>query len=132
MFIGTPLISHAEDVVPQADITKYEVPAMVTYYAAEYKVPQDLAHYIARKESGYDPNDLGDLNILCTDKTSPYYKQPVYSRGVYQISRCYYPNVSDVQAFNPEYNVEYAMGIIARGKSTCMSQFSTCRNYYEG
>ena len=104
---------------------------LVTYYATKYGVSQDLAHYIAVNESHYKPNEVGDENITCRAQNSPYKGQAVYARGVYQITRCYHPQVTDAQAFDPEYNIEYAMKLIAKGRSTCISQFSTCRDYYK-
>ena len=122
-------ISYA-DGPSQKDTVKYTIPEMVTYYADKYNVDHDLAHYIAKHESNYDPNDTGDLKITCRVKGSPGYGKAVYARGVYQITRCYYPEISDEMAFDPSFNIDYAMKVIAKGKKTCMSQFSTCRDYY--
>lgn len=126
----TPIkISYADD-VSNKDIIKYEIPAMVSYYAAKYKVNPKLANYIANNESNYNPLEVGDMNIICHDKSSRGYGKPVRARGIFQLTDCYYPNVSDEQAFNPEFNIDYGMQIIAKGKETCKEQFTTCRWYY--
>lgn len=128
---GKPTMTTYADDISEQNVAKYAVPAMVTYYATKYRVGQDLAHYIAKHESEYDPNNKGDLTITCHNKQSKFYGQPVYARGVYQLTRCYYPQVTDEQAFDPQYNIQFAMQIIAKGRDTCINQFSTCRDYYE-
>ena len=126
-FIPNKIHPHAEELVKQEQMTPQE---LVTYYAKQYGVNQELAHYIAENESHYVANEKGDLNITCNAKNSPYYGSAVYARGIYQITRCYHPDVSDDQAFDADYNVQYAMQILAKGKSSCMREFSTCRDYY--
>ena len=79
-------ITYTEaDNLDQKDTIKYVIPAMVTYYAQKDGVNQKLAHYIAKHESEYDPNDTGDLDIICHQKGSPNKGKPVYARGVYQL-----------------------------------------------
>jgi len=102
-----------------------DIPEKVDYYADKYKVDRDLAHYIAKNESQYNPKAIGDMSITCKRTGSP-----VRARGVYQITECFYPEISDAEAFDADSNIKIAMQIIAKGKSTCMSQFTTCRNYY--
>jgi len=126
----TPTSVSYADGLPQEEIVKYEIPAMVTYYATQYGVSQELAHYMAKNESQYNPLETGDLTITCHENNQ-YKGKPVYARGVYQITRCYYPKVTDAQAFDPAYNIQFAMNIISKGKDDCINQFSTCRDYYK-
>lgn len=118
----------AEDVTPlpsyKIGCTSEVMVDLVTCYANKYHVPYDLAHYIVKNESHYNPNNVGDLNIICK-RTG----EPVYARGLMQITRCYYPNVTDEQAFDPYFNLDFGMKLASK-KETCISQFSTCRNYY--
>jgi soluble lytic murein transglycosylase-like protein len=114
--------------VPNEPKTPPSIEELVTQMAAKYRVDYTLAHYIATNESHYDPKAEGDLYDLCP--TGKYKGKPIYARGVYQITRCYHPNVTDEQAFDPEFNVEYAMKLIAQGKTMCKMQFTTCRNFY--
>lgn len=97
---------------------------LVTCYANKYKVPLPLAHYIVKNESGYNPKNIGDKYIICK-RTG----QAVYARGMMQITRCYHQNVTDAQAFDVNFNLNYGMKL-ASNKQTCISQFSTCRDYY--
>lgn len=108
------------------------VEELVTYYANQYGVNQELAHYIAKNESHYGENQNdGDMDITCLYKSSPHYGQPVRARGVYQITQCYHWNVSDQQAYDVHYNISYAMALIAKGEKTCRQQFSTCDDFYK-
>lgn len=103
----------------------------VNCYADKYGVDRKLANYIVKNESGYDPLNKSDMGITCRYKNSPYYSKPVEARGLMQITKCYYPSVTDVQAYNPDFNLDFGMKIIAQGKSVCRSQFTTCNNYYK-
>lgn len=125
---------HQPGAVAEAPVEQQKqqmtVEQMVTHYATEFGVSQELAHYIADNESRYDPKAVGDKYITCPNKRSKYYGQPVYARGVYQLTRCYYPDIKDEDAFDAEKNIKIAMQQIAKGKSNCQNQFSTCRDYY--
>lgn len=107
------------------------VQELVSHYADKFGVSQELAHYIAFNESGYNPEAVGDMDIICNDKRSPFYGQPVRARGVMQLTQCWYYHVSDEEAFDPETNIRVAMEVISRGEKTCRSQFSTCDKYYK-
>lgn len=106
------------------------VQELVTIYADEFGVDQKLAHYIAKNESNYDASQIGDMGITCPQRQSPFYGQPVRARGVFQITQCWYPHVSDKEAFDAETNIKIAMEIIAKGEKICRQQFSTCNKYY--
>jgi len=101
------------------------VPDMVTYYADMFGVDQKLAHYIAEHESQYNPLAVGDMNITC-----PRTGKPVRARGIFQVTECWYPHITDEMAFDAETNIYIAMQVIAKGEKTCRQQFSTCNNYY--
>ena len=101
---------------------------MVTCYANKYNIDQKLAHYIVSNESKYKPNAVGDMSITCRSGVNK--GLPVRARGLVQITQCYYPNITDKQAFDPVFSLKFGMKLMA-DKKTCMSQFSTCRRYYQ-
>lgn len=101
-----------------------DIKQLVDCYADKYGVDKKLAHYIVKNESQYNPELVGDMGITCK-RTG----KPVRARGLVQITECYYPEVTDEQAFNPNFNLEFGMELI-KNKKTCISQFTTCRNYY--
>lgn len=110
----------------KAEPEPLSVEELVSHYADQFGVNQELAHYIAFNESSYNPNAVGDMNITCPGKGTP-----VRARGVYQLTECWYGHVSDEEAFDPETNIKIAMEIIAKGEKMCRSQFSTCDRYYK-
>lgn len=121
-----PLKLIALDTPPPAPTcAEGSIKQMVSCYAKEYGVNDKLAHYVVENESQYDPNLVGDLHIKC-----PQTGKPVRARGLVQITECYYPEVTDEQAFDPNFNLEFGMKLM-KNKSTCMNQFTTCRNYYK-
>lgn len=110
--------------------TTEEIRELVDITADKYGIKRSKLHYIVRNESQYDPNAIGDTKITCTAKNSPFYGEPVYARGLGQITRCYYPEITDEEAFDPVFNIEKTAEIISQGTGHCKSQFTTCKNYY--
>jgi len=104
--------------------SKTDVKDKVDCYADLHKVDRKLAHYIVNEESKYKPKAVGDMYIHCGRTNSP-----VRARGLMQITECYHPNVTDAQAFDADFNLDYGMKL-ANEKSTCRIQFSTCDEYY--
>lgn len=130
-FTFTAEITKAEAPPPEPPKVELSIEELVTKYAKEKGVSQDLAHYIAKYESRYNPKAVGDLNLTCRNSKSYANGQAVYARGVFQLTRCWYPEVSDAEAFDAETNIQIGISIIAKGREHCINQFSTCRDYYE-
>ena len=118
------LVPSTESYIAEVEVP-LSVQELVTQYADKFGVDQQLAHHIAFGESGYNPLAIGDMNIHC-----PMTGKPIRARGVMQLTECWYSHVSDEEAFDAETNIKIAMEVIAKGKSTCISQFTTCRAYY--
>src|SRR5574343_477010 len=87
-----------------------DVKQMVTCYANKHGINVSLAQYVVSNESQYDINNIGDMDIIC--KTGPNKGKPVRARGLMQITDCYYPEVTDEQAFNPDFNLEFGMKLM--------------------
>lgn len=92
-------------------------------------VSVDLASFIASNESGYDPKARGDLSIICHNKNSPYDGQATYARGIWQITRCWHPEVTDEQADSVEWSTAWAMERLP-DKKMCKQEWTTCRAFY--
>lgn len=86
--------------------------------ALQYNVSAELVHYIVKKESQYNPNAVGDMNLIC-ERTG----RPVRARGILQITECWYPDVSDTCAFDVECSLDKMLPIM---KTDCESQWTTC------
>ena len=105
--------------------TREEVRSYIIEKAKENNIPVELALYVADKESTFGQNPIGDTDIIC-----PRTGEAVYARGVYQLTRCYYPQVSDQDAFDNRKNIDYVFDNNLLEGKTCKSQFTTCRHYY--
>lgn len=124
VYIYVPTSVTAEDIVPLEINHGKDIHSLVNKFADKYGVPRQLANYIVKNESGYIASKVGDINILCK-RTN----EAVYARGLMQITRCFHPEVSDAEAFNPVTNLKIAMKW-ASTPERCKQEFSTCRDYY--
>lgn len=96
--------------------------AYVTQKAKEYGIPVSRALHVIEAESGYSPENVGDMDIPCK-RTG----KPVRARGAWQLTECWYPQVSDEVAFDFKKSTDYVFekGLLKEG--VCQSQFSTCK-----
>lgn len=53
---------------------------------------------------------------------------PVRSRGLFQISRCYHPEISDAQAFDIASSTEWAMSQM-QDLTKCYKEWTACKKY---
>jgi hypothetical protein len=96
--------------------TVQEVKAYVQTEATEYGVNPKLALWIVKHESEFNPRAKGDGEA---------------SRGLWQISRIYHPEVSDAMAFNVASSTEWSLERIRSGKANEWSTYRFCRTLYE-
>lgn len=96
--------------------TVQEVKAYVQTQAMQYGVNPKLALWIVKHESQFDPLAKGDGEA---------------SRGLWQISRIYHPEVSDAVAFNVASSTEWSLERIRSGKVNEWSTYRFCRTLYE-
>ena len=83
-----------------------------------------LVDYIITQESGYVATSTGDMDITCK-RTG----KPVRAKGIFQITDCWFPQISDEQAYDPIWSMDWAIPFIAN-KKTCEMLWTTCRVYY--
>jgi len=96
--------------------TAQEVKAYVQTEATEFGVNPKLALWIVKHESEFNPRAKGDGEA---------------SRGLWQISRVYHPEVSDAVAFNVASSTEWSLERIRSGKANEWSTYRFCRTLYE-
>jgi len=96
--------------------TAQEVKTYVQTQAMEYGVNPKLALWIVKHESEFNPHAKGDGEA---------------SRGLWQISRIYHPEVSDAVAFNVASSTEWSLERIRSGKVNEWSTYRFCRTLYE-
>lgn len=73
---------------------------------------------IVSEESGYVADARGDLTLTCK-RTG----KPVRARGLVQITECWWPKVTDEQADDPDFALDFLAKWLAKGHcklwSTC-------------
>jgi hypothetical protein len=82
----------------------------------EYGVNPKLALWIVKHESQFNPRAKGDGEA---------------SRGLWQISKIYHPEVSDAVAFNVTSSTKWSLKRIRSGKAKEWSTYRLCRTLYE-
>lgn len=92
--------------------------------AKEYKVSYALVEYMITYESSWRPKAEGDMNQTCK-RTG----RPVRARGILQLTECYWGHIPDSCAFDVACALKVSLPKI-KDKKTCMSQWTTCRNYF--
>ena len=117
-------VSIAEAPNYSSGITPLSIQGLVTKMAYEKGVSQNLAHYVISHESHYDINAHGDKTIIC-ERTG----LPVNARGLGQITECWHPEITDEQAYDPIFALNWSLNMM-KNKNDCIREFSTCRNYY--
>ena len=93
-----------------------QVKAYVRTEAVEHGVNPTLALWIVKHESQFNPRAKGDGEA---------------SRGLWQISKIYHPEVSDEMAFNVRSSTEWSLERIRAGKASEWSTYRFCRTLYE-
>jgi hypothetical protein len=96
--------------------TAQEVKAYVQTQAMDFGVNPKLALWIVKHESEFNPRAKGDGEA---------------SRGLWQISKIYHPEVSDDVAFNVASSTEWSLERIRSGKVNEWSTYRFCRTLYE-
>lgn len=88
-----------------------------------------VAMYVSREESHLIATSTGDMDIICKYKRSPNYGKPVRAKGIWQITDCYHPEITDKQAYDVIWSTAWALPRIA-STSECTKEWTTCRTYY--
>lgn len=96
--------------------TTQAVKAFVEAQALKYGVNPNLAVWIVKHESSFNPRARGDGEA---------------SRGLWQISRIYHPEVSDAVAFGVASSTDWSLGRIRAGKANEWSTYHFCRTLYK-
>jgi hypothetical protein len=84
--------------------------------ALKHGVSPKLALWIVKHESQFNPRAKGDGEA---------------SRGLWQISKIYHPEVSDAMAFNVRSSTQWSHERIRSGKANEWSTYRFCRTLYE-
>ena len=94
----------------------------VAAQAVKAGLSADLAVCIAEHESRFQPDALGDGHLTC-----PMTGEPQRSRGLFQISDCWHPEVPDEIAFSVASSTEWALARIQQGYAREWSTYGHCK-----
>jgi len=97
-------------------LSPFQIQSYVRRQAVRRGVDPQLALWIVKHESSFNPRAKGDGEA---------------SRGLWQISRIYHPEVSDAEAFNVVGSTEWSLRRIHSGKASEWSSYRYCRDLYE-
>jgi hypothetical protein len=92
-----------------------EVKAYVRTQAVERGVDPQLALWIVKHESSFNPRAKGDGEA---------------SRGLWQISKIYHPEVSDDEAFGVTSSTDWSLQRLRAGKVNEWSSYRNCKILY--
>lgn len=92
-----------------------EVKAYVRSQAVEHGVDPQLALWIVKHESSFNPRAKGDGEA---------------SRGLWQISKIYHPEVSDSEAFGVRSSTDWSLQRLRAGKVNEWSSYRNCKILY--
>jgi len=68
-------------------------------------------------ESKFETDRVGDTDKVCNLPTSPNYGKVIKSRGVAQINNCSHPEVSNKEAFDFYWSVDWTINKLNNGKA---------------
>jgi hypothetical protein len=92
-----------------------QLQAYIQAQALKHGVSPKLALWIVKHESQFNPRAKGDSDA---------------SRGLWQISKIYHPEVSDEVAFNARSSTQWSLERIREGKANEWSTYRFCRTLY--
>lgn len=112
---GAPRVTAEPFESSSARTNPQEVKAYVRSQAVKNGVDPQLALWIVKHESSFNPRATGDGDA---------------SRGLWQISRVYHPEVSDNQAYGVTSSTQWSLDRIRDGKVNEWSSYRNCRALY--
>lgn len=95
--------------------TSGQLAAYIQAQALKHGVSPKIALWIVKHESQFNPRAKGDGDA---------------SRGLWQISKIYHPEVSDAVAFNARSSTQWSLERIHSGKAKEWSSYRYCRTLY--
>lgn len=102
--VVTTVLLWALPIFAYAPFASYEKPTideLITQYATKYGVSEYAMRVTIKCESGFNPNAVGDGG---------------QSRGLVQIHRPSWPDISDAQAFDPDFAIRFMAERFSEGR----------------
>jgi hypothetical protein len=99
----------------------------ISRVALEHNIASTTLFNLAMGESSLDPLKEGDMGVLCPIGVNK--DKPIRAKGLVQITDCYQPEITDEQAFNPDWALNWAADKIAKGEAWKTWTLCNCYSY---
>jgi len=119
--LGQPV--YASEPIPIHETIEQRIDRVAT----SHSIATTSLFNLAMGESSLDPNALGDMDIKCSVGANK--GLPVRARGLVAITDCYFPEITDEQAFDPEWSLAWAADIIVKGEAWKTWTLANCYSY---
>lgn len=120
---GTPVEAKTEPPTPIIETIEQKIDRI----AIEHGIATTTLFNLAMAESSLNPNAIGDMDSTCLVGANK--GLPVRAKGLMQITQCYNPDITDEQAFNPDWALNWGADIIARGDAWKTWVVANCYSY---
>lgn len=120
---GQPV--YASEVPPIPIVESIE--QRIDRVATEYGIATTTLYNLVMGESSLNPNALGDMDSKCPVGANK--GLPVRARGLLQITQCYNADITDAQAFSPDWSLNWGANIIAKGEAWKHWTLANCYSY---
>lgn len=107
----SPLIIEQVPIVEVASSSEAYIKDRIKHYAELYSVSEEVMNVVVKCESSYNPDALGDGG---------------QSRGIVQIHGPSHPTISDAQAYEIEFSLNFLADNLSKGQGrmwTCYRKF---------
>ena len=101
--------TYVAPTLPKVEISSPEsIKGRISYYAEYYKVSETTLNNVVKCESGYNPQAVGDNGT---------------SHGLVQIHLPAHPYISDAEAHNVEFSLDFLARMIKAGRGAMWTCF---------
>jgi soluble lytic murein transglycosylase-like protein len=100
-----------------AEVTKEYIYDRITRYSEQYGVSEGLMTHIVYKESSFNHRAVGDTHLIDPDG------KPHRSLGLTQINMYWNPSISESQAFDVDFSLDFLAKSLKQG---LCKRWSTC------
>ena len=119
---GSPV--YASEPIP---IPVETIEQRIDRVAMSHRIATTSLFNLVMGESGLVPSKVGDMKYLCTSGVN--LGKPIRAKGLVQITDCYEPTITDAQAFDPDWALNWAADKIVKGEAWKTWTVANCYSY---
>jgi hypothetical protein len=121
--LGTPVYANTSPVVPPLQPATLE--QKIEEVSLKYEIASTTLTNLLMEESSLNPDIKdGDMDVTCVTT-----QKPVRARGLAQITECYHPEVSDAEAYDVDFALNWTAKEIANHTAWREHQVCNCYTY---